>query len=63
MEQLVAFLVFLVLLAFWGWMLRDLAYNPEIPPTNKYWWAAAFLFTFVIGAGFYYFTQYRPRHS
>lgn len=53
-------MVFLVLLVFWAWMLRDLANNPDVSPTSKYWWAAAFLFTFIIGAGFYYFTVYRP---
>ncbi len=60
MEQAIALVVFLILLVFWAWMLRDLAYNQDLPGTSKYWWAAAFLFTFVIGAGLYYFMVYRP---
>jgi amino acid transporter len=60
--QLVATIVFLLLLVFWAWMLRDMANNEAIPPNNKYYWAAAFLFLFVIAAAFYYFTVYRYRH-
>ncbi len=62
MEKLIPFLVFLVLLVFWAWMLRDMATNESLPPTSKYYWAAAFLFLFVVGAGFYYFREYRYRH-
>jgi hypothetical protein len=60
--QLVATIVFLVLLVFWAWMLKDMAYNESIPPANKYYWAAAFLFLFVFAAAFYYFSVYRYRH-
>ena len=62
MNTVIPFIVFLVLLAFWAWMLRDLAFNGSISNTEKYYWAAAFLFTFVFGAAFYYFREYRPRH-
>ncbi len=58
---LIVTLVFVVLLVFWAWMLWDLAHNQWIEPSAKYVWAAAFLFTFVIGAGAYYFMEYRPR--
>ncbi len=58
---LFATVVFLVLLVFWAWMLWDLAHNESIEPTTKFLWAAAFLFTFVIGAGAYYFMEYRPK--
>ncbi len=63
MNQLLPFLLFLVLLVFWGWMLWDLANNGSITPNQKYFWAALFLFTFVVGAAFYYFRVYRPRHG
>ena len=63
MEPFIALFVFLVLLVFWGWMLRDMVTNDWLPPNQKYYWAAAFLFTFIVGAGLYYFIEYRPRHN
>lgn len=61
--------IIIVLEGFWLWMLRDMAYNTDIPtnntsgrfnwpPASKIEWAFLFILLNIAAAGLYYFTVY-----
>ncbi|HEX5456326.1 MAG TPA: hypothetical protein VFW77_03070 [Candidatus Saccharimonadales bacterium] len=70
MPALIPIIIIVLLEGFWLWMLREMAYNPDIPPNNtsgrfnwppisKVEWAFLFVLLNVAAAGFYYFVVYK----
>ncbi len=71
MAQIIAVLIPLVLLTFWGWMFWEMTRNSDLPDcffTITRWsdpksdWAAAFLLLNIFTASFYFVNVYRYRH-
>ena len=62
MQQLIAFLVTLPLVAFWFWMGWEMANNNSLPRDSKYSWLVAFLFLNFFAAIWYYLTEYRRKY-
>ncbi|WP_424535672.1 hypothetical protein ACOZ38_37245 [Sphaerisporangium viridialbum] len=58
---LIPLIAIMPLLAFWAWMVRDMAANPTLHPQARYTWMAILLFLNIFGAGLYYATEYRKR--
>jgi cytochrome c oxidase assembly factor CtaG len=62
LADLIPMLIFVVLFVFWGFMVRDMFENPEIPQDQRLIWILCFLFFSFPTAIFYYFTRYNSRH-
>lgn len=64
MDRLTPLVIILPLLAlaFWLWMVWDLANNDNLPDSVKLNWMLAFLFLNVFAAVVYYATEYRKRY-
>jgi hypothetical protein len=51
----------MAILAFWVWMLVDLARNKKLTRADKKLWAILLVVLRPVGALLYYFKLYRPR--
>ncbi len=51
----------IVLFGFWVWMIVDCANNHPTTNNQRTIWIVVIIFTFVIGAAIYFFTQKMPR--
>ena len=54
-------IIIIPLFVFWGFMLRDMAENDDIPSEQRFMWIMGFLFLSFPTAIYYYFTRYRNR--
>lgn len=61
MLQIVPIIIILVLEAFYIWMFWDFTNNDNVRTYNKYYWVLILVFLNVLGAGLYYFIEYRDR--
>ncbi len=71
MEQVIFWVLPLLLIGFWVWMFNEMWNNQEIPnsepnlirwpPVAKNQWTIFFVFLSVLTAGYYYFTEYKKK--
>jgi cytochrome c oxidase assembly factor CtaG len=59
--NLIPMFIFVTLFVFWGFMVRDMFENPDIPQDQRLIWILCFLFFSFPTAIFYYFTRYKSR--